>query len=699
MDDAAQRRGRQSRFDRGVEMKSATLLAILAIDLLLACRLAGAQTLTLGKTSYSAGEPIQVIWSGSEGPEDRIGIFRDCFAPSNGVSNHAPDIWEHAVAAFGGITFTTPLPTGDYVAHLIQGEGPNVLTDGVPFTVTHGTDMKGGIGHRVLIGPGSPGGHLADPQVIKEGSTYYITGTCSGAGGYIYSTDDFQEIAATWMEIDTKPWPYPYQHIWAFEIYKHTDGTWHAYGFDFDRGGLYHFVPDPDPTTTTFPVLRWKEKELLLPGDYDNRVIHDGTDMYLLTAKGNAGHISVYCHRMLDPATLDPDYTPHRIMSEEGDNLESERRNAVGAMKIHECPFIIRASAAGGEKCVMSYTVGDYGIRDYKIGFAYSDVLIPPPGTEYTKATKPDAQNVWGTGAGADEVVYVTQTQKPSWPNYHASRFNRPGSGDIIEYEGNYFMVYHAAVPLQMEGMVGTRGYDPGRMTWIMPVTFDFTGSIDTWATPGLPAKAPEEPSIWPSRTTYAPDEDIVIHFRNAGQSQWDWVGLFRDGERNENHLKRTNLHGGTEGVPDVWAWERTNYSFSGSVTFAGRLSAAGEYGARLFYCGGSNPAAAKCAFGVTAAPNLPPSWPGDAIAAPDGVANGEYSHSLAGLVTDPEGDPPSYSLVSSPTWLRVAADGDLSGTPPAEFVGLNTFTVGVTDGNGDVVAATLGIKILPQPR
>ena len=581
-------------------MESGTLLFIAATCLLRASSLASAQTLAVDKTSYSAGEAIEVTWSGSVSEEDRIGVFRDCFAPSDGVSNHAPDIWEHATQPVGGITLTTPLPTGSYVAHLMQGEGPNMLTEGVPFTVTHGADMKGGIGHKVLVGPDTPAGDLADPQVMQEGSTYYITGTYSGAGGYLYSTEDFQEVTATYMEIDTTPWPHPYQHIWAFEIYKHTDGTWHAYGFDFDRGGLYHFVPDPDPMTTKFPVLRWKEKELLLPGDYDNRIIRDGTDLYLLTAKGNEGHISIYCHRMLDPGTLDPDYTPHRIMSHNGDGLVSERRNAVGAMKIHECPFIIKVSAPGGEKYVMCYTVGDFGIRDYKIGVAYSDVLIPPPGTEYTKATKPDTQNVWGSGAGAEEVVYLTQTEKPSWPNYHATRFNRPGSGDIIEHDGNYFVIYHAAVPLQMEGMVGTRGYDPGRMTWIMPVAFDFTGSIDTWARPGFPAKDPEEPSIWPSRATYAPGEDIVIRFRNAGQSAWDWVGLFEDDAANEDHLARTNVHGGTEGVGDVWAWERTNYGFSGSVVFAGGLDAPGKHDARLFFYGGTEPAAANCAFEVT---------------------------------------------------------------------------------------------------
>ncbi|MBT3286399.1 MAG: family 43 glycosylhydrolase [Victivallales bacterium] len=670
---------------------------IAALIVLLGGSLVRAQTLTLDKLAYTSGEPIRVVWSGSPNLGDRIGLFRARSVPRAGDKKVHPDLWEHATSPFGGMAFTTPLPPGDYVAHLLLKGGPATLTEGVRFKVTYGREV-GGIGTRILVGPNDPGGQLADPQVIKVGSTFYITGTYSGAGGYIYSTDDFQTVEATRMEIDTTPWPYPYQHIWAFEVYGHTDGTWHGYAFDFDRKGLYHFVPDPDPKTAEFPVLKWKEKELLLKGDYDNRVITDGQDMYLLTAKGNAGHISVYCQRMRGPGELDPDYKPHKIMSQRNEKLQSEKRNVVGAMKIHECPFIIKVTAPGGTKYVMSYTVGDYGIRDYKIGLAYSDVLIPPRGTEYTKATMADPWNVWGTGANAQEVIYLTQTQVPSWPNYHAAGFNRPGSGDIIEHKGNHYMVYHAAAPLQMDGMVGKRGYGSGRMLWIMPIAFDFTGPIHTWARAELPTDGTVEPAIWPSRTTYAPGQDIVIHYRHAGQSLWDWVGLFGKGESNDSRLSWNYIHGGAKKVPDGWKWERTNYGFSGSLTLAGGLNPTGDYDARLFFHGGKNPVAARCGLNVVKAPNLPPAWSKDAPAAPKATANAAYSHSLAKAAADPEGNDLSYSLLSSPTWLRVAANGDLSGTPPPGFVGVNTFIVGVTDGNGDVIEATLKIETSIAP-
>ncbi len=106
---------------------------------------------------------------------------------------------------------------------------------------------------------------------------------------------------------------------------------------------------------------------------------------------------------MLDPDTLDTSYTPHRVMSENGDWLTSELRNRYGAMKIHEGASPMQVTAGGITKWVMPYTVGDYALRRYKIGFGYSDVLIPSPGTEYTKATKPDTQNVWASGAGVEK--------------------------------------------------------------------------------------------------------------------------------------------------------------------------------------------------------------------------------------------------------------------------------------------------------
>ena len=72
---------------------------------------------------------------------------------------------------------------------------------------------------------------------------------------------------------------------------------------------------------------------------------------------------------------------------------------------------------------------------------------------------------------------------------------------------------------------------------------------------------------------------------------------------------------------------------------------------------------------------------------------------SLAGSATDPDaGDTQTYSKVSGPTWLTVAANGALGGTPGAGTAGVNAFTVRVTDGSGASADATLNITVLGLP-
>jgi len=73
----------------------------------------------------------------------------------------------------------------------------------------------------------------------------------------------------------------------------------------------------------------------------------------------------------------------------------------------------------------------------------------------------------------------------------------------------------------------------------------------------------------------------------------------------------------------------------------------------------------------------------------------------LAGQATDPDaGDVITYSKVSGPAWLVVAANGALSGTPPSGSAGLNSFVVRATDSASATVDATLQITVtgLPLP-
>ncbi|MBN8458866.1 MAG: cadherin domain-containing protein [Verrucomicrobia bacterium] len=70
------------------------------------------------------------------------------------------------------------------------------------------------------------------------------------------------------------------------------------------------------------------------------------------------------------------------------------------------------------------------------------------------------------------------------------------------------------------------------------------------------------------------------------------------------------------------------------------------------------------------------------------------YSGTIAGSASDPDaGATLSYAKVSGPPWLSVSAMGVLSGTPANGDVGLNTFTVSVTDGTA-TVTNTLRITV-----
>jgi hypothetical protein len=94
---------------------------------------------------------------------------------------------------------------------------------------------------------------------------------------------------------------------------------------------------------------------------------------------------------------------------------------------------------------------------------------------------------------------------------------------------------------------------------------------------------------------------------------------------------------------------------------------------------------------GVT---NNPPAFTSDPIVKPNAIQSSAYSGTLSGSAGDPDNDPMTFSKTSGPAWLAVAANGTLSGTPGAGDVGLNSFTVSVSDGRGGSDNATLQITV-----
>jgi hypothetical protein len=87
------------------------------------------------------------------------------------------------------------------------------------------------------------------------------------------------------------------------------------------------------------------------------------------------------------------------------------------------------------------------------------------------------------------------------------------------------------------------------------------------------------------------------------------------------------------------------------------------------------------------------------AAGAQEGIAY--TGQTLAGSATDADaGDTITYSKVSGPAWLSVAADGALTGTPGNGTAGLNTFVVRATDSASATDEVTLEITVagLPLP-
>ncbi len=91
--------------------------------------------------------------------------------------------------------------------------------------------------------------------------------------------------------------------------------------------------------------------------------------------------------------------------------------------------------------------------------------------------------------------------------------------------------------------------------------------------------------------------------------------------------------------------------------------------------------------------PNQAPSFNSDPINKADAASGSNYSSSITADATDPDGNPLSFSKTSGPAWLNVATSGALTGTPSDTDLGLNSFTVSVSDGEFND-SATLNIEV-----
>jgi autotransporter-associated beta strand protein len=93
---------------------------------------------------------------------------------------------------------------------------------------------------------------------------------------------------------------------------------------------------------------------------------------------------------------------------------------------------------------------------------------------------------------------------------------------------------------------------------------------------------------------------------------------------------------------------------------------------------------------------NDAPVWAANPVILPDIDAGTEYVATLAGFASDADaGTFLTFSNVDGPSWLSVAADGTLFGTPGASDAGLNVCIVSVSDGIAEPVNTTLNITVI----
>ena len=141
------------------------------------------------------------------------------------------------------------------------------------------------------------------------------------------------------------------------------------------------------------------------------------------------------------------------------------------------------------------------------------------------------------------------------------------------------------------------------------------------------------------------------------------------------------------------------------TVSPAGALGgtpANGDVGANVFTVRVSDgTAAVDATLNVTVSnTNDAPVWTVNPITTANATEGVPYTgQTLAGKATDADpGDTVTYSKVSGPAWLAVAANGNLTGTPASGSAGPNAFVVRATDGAGATADAQLQITVIGLP-
>jgi hypothetical protein len=99
-----------------------------------------------------------------------------------------------------------------------------------------------------------------------------------------------------------------------------------------------------------------------------------------------------------------------------------------------------------------------------------------------------------------------------------------------------------------------------------------------------------------------------------------------------------------------------------------------------------------------TAASNRPPVFTTNPFSVQPANAGQPYSGTIATNATDPNGDTINFNKLSGPSWLTVASNGALSGTPLSADDGTNSFVVSASDPGNLSNSATMTLTVNAAP-
>ena len=145
--------------------------------------------------------------------------------------------------------------------------------------------------------------------------------------------------------------------------------------------------------------------------------------------------------------------------------------------------------------------------------------------------------------------------------------------------------------------------------------------------------------------------------------------------------------------APLIETSARANSLYDGHVTAYAQVASSGT--ASYAFTGGnlvgSHTIAAEF---IAAEGNNAPQWLNSPVVEASASEDANYASTLANDASDADGDTLAFAKLGGPAWLNIAADGTLSGTPANADVGVNVFSVSVTDNKSPAVEAVLSITV-----